>query len=501
MRISLLLALIFTTIAGSLVIADESEPFTFHTRKRAKLEDGSIATVAQTTKWDPKKTAVVVCDMWDKHWCDNATRRVGEMAPRMNEAIKAARARGALIIHCPSDTMDFYKDTPQRKRAMDAPVVETKVPLERWCRIMPDYEGALPVDDSDGGCDPEQKNYKAWSRQIAAIEIFDEDAITDSPEAFYLMKQHGIENVLVMGVHTNMCVLGRPFSIRQMVRQGQNVLLVRDLTDSMYNPAKAPQTTHVRGTELIVEHIERWWCPTVQSTDLTGVAPNRFTDDHRKHAVIICNDSLYHQDQLLTSFADTLQRDHNMAVTFVYGEPQKGFEGMEALRTADVAILFARRQPLTELQQKEVESYLASGKPLVAMRTASHAFSLRGDAPAGLKNWNEFDKTILGGSYRDHGSGGSEIVAPKDASSPLLARVSGFPWKSKSDLYNVKPLAEDATVLIAGRDASGAEEPVAWTRQVGKSKVFYTSLGGEDDFKNSDFRKLLSNAVEWAVQP
>ena len=91
------------------------------------------------------------------------------------------------------------------------------------------------------------KNYRAWSRQHPAIEIAEQDAITDSGEAFYLMKQRGIQNVIVMGVHTNMCVLGRPFSIRQMVRQGQNVVLMRDMTDTMYNPAMAPFVVALHG--------------------------------------------------------------------------------------------------------------------------------------------------------------------------------------------------------------------------------------------------------------
>src|SRR4051812_40464043 len=91
----------------------------------------------QTLQWDPKQTAIVVCDMWDKHWCPTATERVGEMAPRMNEVLKAARSQGVFIIHCPSDTLEFYKDTPQRKLAQQAPVVATKVPLERWIRILP----------------------------------------------------------------------------------------------------------------------------------------------------------------------------------------------------------------------------------------------------------------------------------------------------------------------------------------------------------------------------
>lgn len=160
----------------------------------------------------------------------------------MNEVIKQARARGVFIIHCPSDTMDFYKDFPQRKLAQAAPIVETKIPLERWCHLDKTREGdTLPIDDSDGGCDCDSpvKNYRAWSRQHPALEIAEQDAITDSGEAFYLMKQRGIQNVIVMGVHTNICVLGRPFSIRQMVRQGQNVVLMRDMTDTMYNPALA----------------------------------------------------------------------------------------------------------------------------------------------------------------------------------------------------------------------------------------------------------------------
>ena len=92
------------------------------------------------------------------------------------------------------------------------------------------------------------------------------------------MKQRGITNVIILGVHTNMCVLGRPFSIRQMVYQGQNVALVRDLTDTMYNPRSKPFVPHTRGTELVVEHIERHWCPTLTSTDILGGETFQFSD-------------------------------------------------------------------------------------------------------------------------------------------------------------------------------------------------------------------------------
>src|SRR5262245_60612243 len=78
-----------------------------HTRARVETEKGSgnFALVAKTVEWEPAKTAIVICDMWDQHWCQGATRRVAEMAPRMNEVIAAARAKGVLIVHCPSSCM------------------------------------------------------------------------------------------------------------------------------------------------------------------------------------------------------------------------------------------------------------------------------------------------------------------------------------------------------------------------------------------------------------
>ena len=259
------------------------ETLTLHTRTRAPSVGGESSSrlVESQAQWDPAHTAVVVCDMWDKHHCPDATERVGEMAPRMNEVLKAARGKGMFIIHCPSDTLDFYKDHPGRKLAQAAPKVETLIPLQGWCSLTGVKEPALPIDDSDGGCDgcPECPGYGAWTRQHPALEIMEGDAITDSAEAFYLMRQRGITNVIVMGVHINMCVLGRPFAIRQMVAQGQNVLLMRDLTDSMYNHRKPPYVSHFRGTELVVEHIEKYWCPSITSSDFLGGEPFHFRGD------------------------------------------------------------------------------------------------------------------------------------------------------------------------------------------------------------------------------
>ena len=277
-------------LAAACVIAaesnEDSSSLRFQARHRVQQPGTSrqFTAVTEPVEWKPAQTAVVICDMWDHHWCKSAERRVAEMAPRVNQFVSALRERGCLVIHCPSDTMDFYKDHPGRKLAQAAPKVETKVPLERWCKIDPQHgEPPLPIDDSDGGCadDPPSKESRPWTREIETIEIKPGDAITDSAEAFYLMKQRGITNVLVLGVHENMCVLGRPFSIRQMVKQGMNVLLVRDLTDTMYNPKMKPRVDHFTGTDLVCEHIEKYWCATITSDQLLGGKPFRFAEDHR----------------------------------------------------------------------------------------------------------------------------------------------------------------------------------------------------------------------------
>src|SRR5207244_12484452 len=142
----------------------------------------------------------------------------------------------------------------QRKRAQSAPAAKNAPKdIDTWCRRL-DREPDYPIDDSDGGCDdqPPPKTGSPWKRQIATIEIAEGDAVSDSGrEVFNLMEQRGLKNVMLMGVHTNMCVLGRPFGLRQMVKAGRNTVLVRDLTDAMYNPKKSPFVHHWRGTELV----------------------------------------------------------------------------------------------------------------------------------------------------------------------------------------------------------------------------------------------------------
>ena len=276
-------ALRLLIVFGVALSALADEPLHLNARQRVETAPGEFTASERTLDWNPRQTAIVICDMWDTHTCPNAASRVGEMAPRVNEFIKAARARGVFIIHSPSGTMDFYTEHPARRLALAAPKVEPPVPLERWCHLDPAAEAPLPIDDSDGGCDCPRTWKKGdpypWTRQNAAIEIAPGDAITDDAAAYYLMRQRGIENVIVCGVHLNMCVLGRPFAIRQLVHQGLHVALIRDLTDTMYNPASAPYVSHFEGTRLMIAHVEKYWCPTITSTALLGGAEFRFKGD------------------------------------------------------------------------------------------------------------------------------------------------------------------------------------------------------------------------------
>jgi nicotinamidase-related amidase len=233
-----------------------------------ELQKRSVSRVTPfVARLDPARTAVIVCDMWDDHWCKSAAIRCGELAKAADPVLAACRQKGMTIIHAPSDCMDFYKDHPARKRMLAVkPVAPPK------SKDLPNPP--LPVDDSDGGCDDEKpaKQFKAWSRQHPAITIdADRDYISDSgTEVFSLMADKGITTLLVLGVHTNMCVLNRTFAIKQMVQWGKEVFLVRDLTDAMYNPKMKPFVTHQQGTDLIIAFIEEHWCPTIESKALTG---------------------------------------------------------------------------------------------------------------------------------------------------------------------------------------------------------------------------------------
>ncbi|MCI0463894.1 MAG: isochorismatase family protein [Gemmataceae bacterium] len=495
---------------------------TLRARKPSATDKGAHDLVLWREKWQPRQTAVIVCDMWDSHHSLNAVRRVEEIAPRMNQVLEKARSLGLFIIHAPSSCMTPYQDHPARKRAQAAPkAANLPRDIGVWCYKIPAEEkGIYPVDQTDGGCDTPDAEQAAWQkklkdlgrkpgspwlRQIDVLKIHDEDAISDSGvEIWNLLEQRGIKNVILVGVHTNMCVLGRPFGLRQLAKNGKNVVLMRDMTDTMYNPRRWPYVAHFQGTDLIVQHIEKFVCPTTTSDELLGGQPFRFKGDVRKRAVVAIGEPLYDTHKTLPRFATrVLEEQLGLEVTVLHGAKGKNeLPGLaEALPKANLLLLSIRRRALPEKEMAALKKYLDSGKPLMAIRTSSHAFDMKGKGPVGTVEWAKFDAEVLGGNYQGHHPDGPITTVDRTGDDFQHAILTGLkvPFTSKGSLYRPSPLARSARVLLTGTIPGKEAEPVAWTNTYKSAKVFYTSLGHAEDFQTPQFVLLMHNAARWAL--
>jgi nicotinamidase-related amidase len=254
----------FAVIVGAAPAAEMR--MNLRSRVEAYRGSGEWREVSFPERLAPAETALILCDVWDRHWCQGASDRVALLAPRISALVDRARGSGILIIHAPSDTMTFYRNDPARLRTLAIPKAATPAPLDL-------KDPPLPIDDSDGGCDTRDNktpvNTAVWTRQHPAIHVAATDLVTDKGDDVYAaLRQRGIRTLLIAGVHTNMCVLGRSFAIRQMTRWGVHCILIRDLTDAMYNPQRRPFVSHDQGTALVIEHIEKYWAPTVTSVEL-----------------------------------------------------------------------------------------------------------------------------------------------------------------------------------------------------------------------------------------
>ncbi len=262
---------LFVVLALTIALpgAAPSSPRETHLEVRTHIQpfhSGGAWTEADfETTIDNARTAIIITDMWDKHWCSSTTNRVGQIAKRMEPVLAKARQAGILIIHAPSDTMKFYANTEGRRMAEDAPSQTPPAELDL-------KDGPLPIDDSDGGCEtPGDKFYQPepWRRENAALTIAPGDVVSDDGREIYnVLKAHHIDTILYMGEAANMCILDRSFGVRQMSKWRFRCIIVRDLMDSMYNPASRPFVSHAAGTELVYEFIERYWGPSTTSSEL-----------------------------------------------------------------------------------------------------------------------------------------------------------------------------------------------------------------------------------------
>lgn len=476
--------------------------------------------------WPANKTAVIVCDVWDAHHSINAVRRLDEFVARLDEVLTTARDAGAVIIHSPSDCMPQYVDHPARHRAVQARQGIKTLPesIKLWCSQIPSEEAAVyPIDQSDGGEDDDPEEHLEWARKLAnegrnpatpwlkqnpKITIHpDRDYISDrGDEVWSILEKNEIEHVILTGVHTNMCVLGRPFGLRQLTRVGADVVLMRDMTDTMYNPQRWPFVSHFTGTDRIIDHVERHICPTITSDQLLGGKPFRFKDDLRPHVVFVIGESLYDTTSTLPKFAEA-NLGKTCRVSYVYAdtEDKNHFPGMEVVKTADLVVLSVRRRTPPTEQLKILRDYVASGKPIMGLRTSSHAFALRDGSPQPpLADWPELDKEIWGGSYHGHYPDTVKskiVVAPGQEDHPWLRGVGPLPWEQSGSLYQPSPLAASATLLLSGEAQGKPSEPVAWTyTRADGGTSFYTSLGHPGDFEQASFNHFLSRAIHGMLE-
>lgn len=213
----------------------------------------------------------------------------------------------------------------------------------------------------------------------------------------------------------------------------------------------------------------------------------------------------YQADITVPQFAEVLRKKYNYNVTVLLGSGERGsyrYPNIEAVSQADLLIVFARRIALPHDQMNTLKSYLHEGKPLIGIRTANHAFTAREKIAEGYEDWPEFVGNILGCENRGYGpvEPGTDISVISAAQNhPIVKDLNPKQWHSKGNVYLVAPLLDTAaTVLLEGK-VNDIIQPVAWTRNAGKSKVFYTSLGFPDDFNTKQFNTLLINAIKWTL--
>ena len=504
--------------------AEQPLKLSLRSQQETSLASGRYLLTETTEEWAPGETAIIVCDVWDYHHCLNAVRRLEEFAPRLDAVLQKAREQGVTIIHSPSDCMPAYEKHPARTRTLALPqAARPPHDVQSWCSAIPAEERAVyPIDQSDGGEDDDPTEHAAWARKLKELgrnpnlpwqrqsDLITIDAERDyisdrGDEVWNVLEARGIKNVILTGVHVNMCVLGRPFGLRQMARNGKRVVLMRDMTDAMYNPQRWPYVSHYTGNDLIISHIERFICPTITSDQILGGQPFRFSKDTRPHVVVVIAEDPYETKVTLPQFVDEqLRKDFRVTVLHADETNRNSIRGLSTIQEADLLLLSVRRRVLPEQDMAMLRDYVASGKPIIALRTSSHAFALReGKPPEGFLDWPEFDAEVLGGNY--HGSYPDELrstvqLAPTDKTPSVLQGIDFQPFVMGGHMYKTSPLKSGTTLLLEGHVEGHPAEPVAWifNRQDG-GKTVYLAIGHPHDFQQPGFTQLLRNAVYWGT--
>ncbi|MDO8544621.1 MAG: ThuA domain-containing protein [Opitutaceae bacterium] len=236
-----------------------------------------------------------------------------------------------------------------------------------------------------------------------------------------------------------------------------------------------------------------------------------FAASRPAHLVFMIGEDEYDTWTTLPEFVEKDLKPRGYRVTIIHADKaeKNDFPGLiAALREADLLFVSVRRRTPLKEQLDAVRAHVAAGKPLLGIRTASHAFALRErdkkpEAKFGV--WQGFDPEVFGGGYTNHHGAGPKTAitpAPGAEKHPILKGISAAKMVGNGSLYKVSPLKPGTVPLLIGTLPDKPAEPVAWTNRHGpkQARIFYTSLGHPDDFKDPQFRRLLVNAIDWAVE-
>ncbi len=235
---------------------------------------------------------------------------------------------------------------------------------------------------------------------------------------------------------------------------------------------------------------------------------NVFGDEKKPHIVMLIAEHEYRTDETLPAFAEKyLNGKYRTSIVHADNLDPNMLVGIEKVKEADLLVVSVRRRTLPKDQLDLIRKYVADGKPVIGIRTANHAFCLRGsDPPEGRDQWLEFDQEVFGGNYTNHYGADLKttytITSKDEAAAGLLLNLSrDKTFESSGSLYKVAPVADSAVVLVWGSVPNQPAEPIVWTfRRAEGGKSFYTSLGHVDDFKGEVLPQLLQNAIAWALQ-
>lgn len=251
-----------------------------------------------------------------------------------------------------------------------------------------------------------------------------------------------------------------------------------------------------------------------------------------KHVVLIAGDEEYRSEEALPQLGKILAKHQGFKCTVLFPiDPKTGeihpnisnIPGLEALKTADLMIIATRFRNLPEEQMQHIADYIEAGKPIIGMRTATHAFNgMKGKFAkynnGGAKDYEGgFGRQVLGEKWiSHHGAHGSQstrgILNKDEAKHPILTGIKDGDIWGPTDVYGANPL-KPATILVHGQVLKGMKStdeplpgkknepmmPVAWTREYKGGRIFTTTMGASQDLEAAGSRRMLVNAALWCV--